>query len=57
MGNHAYLGWELYKSFISKELIGSLTAIDMATLTKVACFCSLRDKIDFENLLVLEENA
>ena len=38
-----------------KELTGSLTALDMATLTKVAYFCSLRGKIDFKNLLVLEK--
>jgi uncharacterized pyridoxamine 5'-phosphate oxidase family protein len=27
----------------------------MPTLTRVACFCSLKGKIDFENLLVLEK--
>ena len=27
----------------------------MPTLTKVACFCSLKGKIDFENLLVLQK--
>ena len=29
----------------------------MAKLTKMAYFCSLRGKIDFENLLVLEKTA
>ena len=40
------LRW-LYNSFISKQLIGSLTASDMPTLTK--------SDFDFENLLVLEK--
>ena len=42
---------------MSKELVGSLTALDMAKLTENAYFCSSRGKIDFENLLVLEKNA
>ena len=40
---------------MSKELIVSLTALDMAILTKVACFRSLRGKIDFENMSILEK--
>ena len=47
----------LYKSFIVNQLIWSLAASDMPTLTKVACFCSLKGKIDFENLLLLKKNA
>ena len=47
----------LYKSFVCKELIGFLLALYMATLAKVACFCSLRGEIDFEDLLVLEKDA
>ena len=42
---------------ISEELIGSRTALAMATLTKIAYNCSLRDRIDFEKLPVLERSA
>ena len=45
----------LYKAFIDNQLIWSLTASDMPTLTKVACICSLKGKIDFKNLLVLQK--
>ena len=45
----------LHIAIIIKQLIGSLTASDMPTLTKAACFCSLKGKIDFENLLLLEK--
>ena len=45
----------LYKSLLDKQLIWSLAASDMPTLTTVACFCSLKGKIDFENLLVLRK--
>ena len=47
----------IIKLIYRKELIWSLTALDMAKLTKIAYFCSLRGKIDFKNLLVLEKNA
>ena len=50
--NLCHLLWWIYKSFISKEWIGSLTALDVAKLTKIAYFCCLRGKIDFKNLHV-----
>ena len=43
--------------YVKRELIGFLLALYMATLAKVACFCSLRGEIDFEDLLVLEKDA
>ena len=39
------------------ELTGSLRALNMAILTKITYLCSLRGKIDFENLLVIEKKC
>ena len=44
-------------SYLCYELIGSLKALDMAKLTKIAYFCSLGGKFDFQSLLVLEKPA
>ena len=47
----------IFKPFKSKELIRSRIALNMAKLTKIAYFWSVRGKIDFENLLVLQKTA
>ena len=44
-----------YKSFTSKQLIGALTASGMPTMTKLACFCYVKGKIDFGNLLLSDK--
>ena len=38
-------------------MIWSLTAVDMVKLTKMAYFCPLRGKIDFEDMLVVEKTS
>ena len=51
--------WGGYCDDFTKELIGSLAALGKAKLTKVAYFCSLKGKIDSQNLpknLLLEQN-
>ena len=40
-------------SFIT--IIMQIVALDMVKLIKIAYFCSLMGKINFENLLVLEK--
>ena len=46
----------IYKA--SKELlILSLTALDMARLTKIAHVCSMKGKIDLDSLLLSEKTA
>ena len=41
----------------SRQELWSLAALDMAKLTKIAYFGSLRGTIDSENLLLLEKTA
>ena len=48
---------EMYFSKIVGYTFLSENGRDMPTLTKVACFSSLKGKIDFENLLVLQKNS
>ena len=40
-----------------QRVIRVLTALDMTKLTKIAYLFTFKNKIDFENLLVLEKTA
>ena len=57
LGGTSSWGVEIKLGVESRQELWSLAALDMAKLTKIAYFGSLRGTIDSENLLLLEKTA